>query len=160
MLGKAGAFHSVFQSRQHALRPDRRFGPLPAGADLSDWHSSCGHSHRFAFRLSVRHASAFLRPFAPYPLRHFIATVGPLTPARLSIAGRVSLLHVHGLPTCLPPGRPPRLAVAQLQLVTGRRAHTWRRFSPLRPCTLAGALGAVREPPLLQPLKGRNPGHL
>ncbi len=33
MLGKAGAFHSVFQSRQHTLCPDRRFGPVdtPSG---------------------------------------------------------------------------------------------------------------------------------
>jgi len=121
MLRKVGAFHSVFQSRQHALRPDRRFGPLPAGADLSDWHSPCGHSHRFAFRLSVRHAPAFLRLFAPCLLRHFIATVDAVTPARLSVAGQVSLLHVHGLPTCLPSGRRFRL---QPPSGPRRRFHT------------------------------------
>ena len=58
-----------------------------------------GHCRRFCFPTSVRHASTFLPPFTPRPLRRFIATMRALTPARLSSAEQVSLLHVHGLPT-------------------------------------------------------------
>jgi len=38
-------------------------------------------------------------PFAPCPLRHFIATTGALTPGQLSAAVQVSLLHARDLPT-------------------------------------------------------------
>ena len=37
------SFHPVFQGRQHAVGPDRRFGPRPAGTDLFDLLSPAGH---------------------------------------------------------------------------------------------------------------------
>jgi len=40
--------------------------------------------------------STFLRPFAPRPLRRFDATMDAPTPAGLSAARQVSLVHVHG----------------------------------------------------------------
>ena len=57
-----------------------------------------GHWRRLVFLLFVLHASTFLGSFAPHPLRRFIATMSPLTPARLSLSAQVSPLHVHGLP--------------------------------------------------------------
>ena len=51
------SFHPVFQGRQHALRPDRRFSPHPTGADFSRLRSPLGHCRRGRFRRPVRHAS-------------------------------------------------------------------------------------------------------
>ena len=42
------------------------------------------HSRRFSFRLPVLHASTFLPPFAPRPLRRFLATMKALTPGQFS----------------------------------------------------------------------------
>ena len=71
------------------------------------------HCRRLLFHESVHNASTFLRPFAPRPLRRFVATTDALTPAprffgadwlrsheRRSLdLGQVSLLHVPALPT-------------------------------------------------------------
>ena len=40
------------------------------------------------------HVSTFLPPFAPRPLRRFIATMKALTPGQVSLLDQVSLLHV------------------------------------------------------------------
>src|SRR5271157_214676 len=77
--------HPVFQGRQHTIRPDARFNPAPSVSDLSDRFSPArraGHWSRLFFRLSVGHVSTSLPPFAPRPLRRFIATMEALTPAR------------------------------------------------------------------------------
>ena len=167
--------------------------PGPAGLALSGLRSH-RHSRRCALRRRVHRVSTFLRPLAPRALPRFNATMGALTPGRLSAAGQVSLIHVRGLPDhsvsnhlarprrrfdTLPfqrdgspafrqvqaspftrglagharPNRvrhptdwsftsccfPPCLAAAQLQSVTGRRAHTWSGLAPLCPRTLSGA---------------------
>ena len=87
-----------FQGSQHALRPHTRFHPGPSTLRFSGLFSLLALSRRFLFRLSVLHASTFLPPFAPRPLRRFIATMRALTPVRLSVTAQVSLLHVHDLP--------------------------------------------------------------
>jgi len=109
MLGKVGvrpanqaepyaSFHPLFEGRQHALRPDRRFGPGPAGPDLSRLRSPIGHCRGGTFPWPLHHASTFLHPFARRALPRVLATMGALTPARVSTPGQVSLLHVHGHP--------------------------------------------------------------
>ena len=55
---------------------------------------SFSHYHRFGFSLCVRHVSTFLPPFAPRPLRRFLATMKALTPGQVSLLDQVSLLHV------------------------------------------------------------------
>ena len=74
---------SVFQSRQHAICPDTRFGPLPSGASLSLRFSPGlqrpGHSFRGAFRMLGHRTSIFLRPLALPALPGFIATMDALT---------------------------------------------------------------------------------
>ena len=50
----------------------------------------------------VSHASSFLRPVAPRPLRRFIATMSALTPAKVP-PGQVSTLHALRLRTARPP---------------------------------------------------------
>lgn len=93
------SLHPFFQGRQHALRPDTRFHPGPSALRFSGLLSLFWHSRRFFFRLSVLHASTFLPPFAPRPLRRFSATMGALTPSLALLSSKqVSLLHVHGLP--------------------------------------------------------------
>src|ERR1019366_5941673 len=100
------SFHSVFQSCQHAIRPDRCFRPRPAGANSSGLFSLLRHCRRLMLHKSFLHASTFLRPLAPCPLRHFAATMDALTPARrffvpdvadnerLRCREQVSLIHV------------------------------------------------------------------
>jgi hypothetical protein len=93
------SLHPFFKGRQHALRPDTRFHPGPPVLCFSGLLSLFfWHSRRSIFRLSILHASTFLPPFAPRPLRRFSATMGALTPVWLSLSAQVSLLHVHDLP--------------------------------------------------------------
>jgi hypothetical protein len=73
-------------------------------------------------RVSVHRASTFLRPLAPRALPRFLATMGALTPDRLSATGQVSLIHVHGLPD---------------HSVSNHLAHPRRRFNTL-PLSAAG----------------------
>jgi hypothetical protein len=75
---------SDFQSRQHALCPDIRFGPFPAGAYLSVRFSPplvtrAGHSFRLSLRRSGHSTSIFLRPLAPSALPGITATMDALT---------------------------------------------------------------------------------
>jgi len=99
-------FHPVFQGRQHAIRPDIRFHPGPAAPNISDRFSLMRHLSRSVFRLSGTHASTFLPPFAPRPLRRLIAPMEALTPARLFPTRRspcfthVTFLH-HSVPNHL-----------------------------------------------------------
>jgi hypothetical protein len=71
---------------------------------------------------SVPRASPFLRPFAPRPLRRFLATMNALTPARLSPAGQVSPVHPGDLPTLPSPTTPRSPAVAFARYPSARRA--------------------------------------
>ena len=82
-----------FEGVQHAVGPDSTFHPRPPGAGLSATFSPLGHCLRGVFVLPRRHASSFLAPFAPQPLRRFFATMGPLTPTGIP-ARQVSVLHV------------------------------------------------------------------
>src|SRR5262245_39515954 len=73
--------HSLFESRQHAHGPGRRFDPSPSRAGLSGLLSQ-RHYRRSVFGRSGHDASISLEPFAPPALPGFDATTAPLTPAR------------------------------------------------------------------------------
>ena len=90
------AEHPSVEGRQHAARPHRRFGPGPQGPDLARVRSPFGHWRKGEVRRAVGHASTFLHPFARRALPRVTATMGALTPGRLSAIAQVSLLHVHG----------------------------------------------------------------
>ena len=61
-------------------------------------------------------------PFAPSPLRDFLATMGALTPAGLSpTTGQVSLIHVSDLPIPPSPTTPQALDVDFLRYPSSRR---------------------------------------
>lgn len=107
------SFHSLFESRQHAGGPDVRFHPAPTRENLTLGRGrssllSLRHYHWFVFRSSGHPTSIFLEPFAPPELPGFITTMVPLTPARLSPAGQVSLLHGSNLPNVPTPTTPRR----------------------------------------------------
>ena len=78
--------HTVLQCRQHAICPNRRFGPRPPRAYLSVGSSPRTksppprHCARSFFRRSSHLTSTFLRPFAPPALPGFYATMDALTP--------------------------------------------------------------------------------
>ena len=90
------------------------------------------------FRLPSPHASTFLSPFAPRPLRRFSAPMGTVTPRQVSCPTEVSPLHVtRRFETILPPNtqRPPSsLSHATPQLdgspLTGSRLRLWLAGSP------------------------------
>ena len=73
-----------YRGRQHAFAPCPRFGPWVSPKVLSAGSSPSGHLRRFPVRSHGLHASTFLPPFAPRPLRRFTATMGALTPQRLT----------------------------------------------------------------------------
>ena len=106
------SFHPLFEGRQHTIRPDTRFNPRPSVPDLSGPSSLVRHCTRLSSVLSVLHASTFLPPLAPRPLRRFIATMEALTPIRLSLDVQVSLLHVPNLPDHSVPNHPASPVVA------------------------------------------------
>ena len=98
------SFHPLFEGCQHPCRPRRRFDPGPSGRDLSALFSPRGHCRRCVFLLHVRHDSTSLPPFAPRPLRRFIARMGALTPDRLTF--RLPADRRSGLPASFtPPSR-------------------------------------------------------
>ena len=80
------SLHPLFEGGQHAVRPNRRFGPRPPRAYLSVGSSprtikpSRRHSDRCGVRRSGHRASTSLRPFAPPALPGFRATMDALTP--------------------------------------------------------------------------------
>src|SRR5262249_30053858 len=80
---------SLFESRQHAHGPGRRFDPSPAREDLSGLLSQ-RHYRRLVFPRLGHDASISLEPFAPPALPGFGATMAPLTPA-----GRAGARLVH-----------------------------------------------------------------
>ena len=93
--------HALLGRRQHALRPDRPFGPRPSGQDLSVASSRHRHWRRSSFGQSVRHASTFLHPFARRALPRVFAPMGALTPVRSA------LRPPRGMNTALSPDRSP-----------------------------------------------------
>src|SRR5829696_2929623 len=104
------SFDPSFEGRQHAIRPDMRFHPGPTAPDFSGLFSPSRHWRAVAFRRSGLHASTFLSPFAPRPLRRFSALMGTLTPRRVSYSTEASPLHVTRplRPFCIqPPHAPP-----------------------------------------------------
>src|SRR4051812_32297028 len=72
--------HSLFESRQHAHGPGRRFDPAPSREGLSGLLSQ-RHYRRSVFGRPGHDASISLEPFAPPALPGFVATMAPLTPA-------------------------------------------------------------------------------
>ena len=78
MIGQAEPFaslHSLNESRQHAFRPDHRFGTTRVKAFFGLFSLSLSrHSCRWVFRCSVLHASTFLRSLRSTgitPLPHY-----------------------------------------------------------------------------------------
>ena len=96
--------HSMhFNEHQHPFGPERR---------VNRWRASLlspfGHSHWCRRHRSALFESTFLHPFAPSPLRDFLAPMGALTPAQPGSSGlsslnsgsfseQVSLIHARGL---------------------------------------------------------------
>ena len=115
--------HPLIEGRQHALRPDRRFGPGPRVAGLSRSCSPEGHCRGGVFRRYGRHASTFLHPFAPRALPRFNATMSALTPMRHSSPHRSPCFTC----TAFRPFRPQPPCVPN----TRRFRRGRRRFSTL-----------------------------
>jgi len=116
-----------YRGRQHAFDPCPRFGPWVSPKVLSAGSSPSGHLRRFPVRSHGLHASTFLPPFAPRPLRRFFATMGALTPQRLTRP-----LGSPRLPrAAFPPFRlqPPREPLLSLYHATRHR----RRFTGFPP---------------------------
>src|SRR6185312_6840587 len=132
------SFDPHFEGRQHALGPDTRFHPAPSALGLSGLFSPCWHLRRFGFQPPGPHASTFLSPFAPRPLRRLSARMGTVTPRQVSRPTEVSPLHVTRLfGTILPPTTrhpPSPLSHATPQLdgspLAGARLHHWLAGSP------------------------------
>jgi len=138
-----GPVHSVVKSRQHAIRPDGCFGPCPSGAGLSDLRSRLRHLRRLVFHPSVLYASICLRPFAPCPLRHFIATMDALTPDRLSCPVRSPCLTCMAFTTIPSPTTRCSPVVALTHYPSARRASPLLRL--FRASPLGGGLaGSIR----------------
>ncbi len=110
-VGVGPSSHSLFECRQHAVRPDARVHPVPHGRGLSGGTSRIRHYLRFVISFpALGHlTSTFLHPFAPPALPGFIATLGALHPAwralRLyerehpPVSTQVYLLTAFDLPT-------------------------------------------------------------
>ena len=82
---RLASFHPLFEGRQHALGPDTRFHPRPAGSDVSGLCSPCGHCRRSWFRLSVLHAFHLPAPLRSTPITGASSlAMGALTPASRS----------------------------------------------------------------------------
>jgi site-specific DNA recombinase len=82
------ALDPLFEGRQHPLRPNPRFDPRPFLVrqrrlmGLSGSGSPRGHCSRAWSGVFDHRVSIFLDPLAPPALPGFIATMGPVTPAR------------------------------------------------------------------------------
>ena len=84
---------------------------------LAGWHSREGNSTSG----SAPHPPS-CAPFAPSPLRDFLATTGALTPAGHSpTTGQASLIHVSDLPTSPSPTTPQALDVDFPRYPSSRR---------------------------------------
>jgi hypothetical protein len=118
------SFDPLFEGRQHALAPDARFHPGPTGPGFSGLFSPRGQSCRCLFLRSGAHASTFLSPLTPRPLRRFLATMGTLTPRGAPPpSSEVSPLPVtRPFETILPPTTPCRPVAAFPRYPSARRA--------------------------------------
>jgi hypothetical protein len=97
-----------------------------------------GHSRRLGFDPTFRYSSTFLRPFAPSPLRDFLATMDALTPVgpalrssnsnmnTVSVRRQVSLIHVSDLPIPPSPTTPQALDADFSRYPSSRRVSRWR----------------------------------
>ena len=138
MVNQAEPFassHTSFEGRQHALRPNRRFGPGPAGPDVSRRCSPPrgGHWGGSGFRRFVHHASTFLHPVARRALPRLIAT-----PAFLTSSGRQWPLPASG--SRLRASCPQRIhcgyvcGSSRVRLCLRRQSAHWARAD----CLIAG----------------------
>ena len=116
VIATVPSLHTMFQCRQHAICPDRRFSPPPASADLSvglsprTTMSPLRHCVRLGFQLPGHLPSTFLRPFAPPALPGFHATMDALTPGwpalRRPRPAQRHQLYSHEHRPCYHPGLP------------------------------------------------------
>ena len=105
--------HPRFEGRQHPLRPDRRFHPRPAGADLSGLLSRLRHCRRWLVPSLFGHVSTFLRSLRSIPVTGLPRYYGRSDSCRpgssapsgcmnsVSVDQQVSLIYVLDLP--IPP---------------------------------------------------------
>ena len=141
-------------NRSRFLRNSPRFHrPLPRfPACLAGRHSREGRS----VSASASHPPS-CTPFAPSPLRDFLATMGALTPAGHSpTTGQVSLIHVSDLPIPPSPTTPQALDTDLPRYPSSRRVSCLRRsrlhLFPAGSPTLTGRIEFVilrmdRSPP-------------
>ena len=87
------SFHSGFQSRQHAIRPDRCFCPSPTATNISILYSILHLVWSFLHG-SVLHTSISLLPFAPHPLQALQHYYGSSDSCMTLCVIQVSLLHL------------------------------------------------------------------
>src|SRR5229473_3370311 len=101
-------FHPHFEGGQHSFRPDRWFGPAPAGLHLSDLFSF-QHWRRSCFHWSGLYVSTFLRSLRSTPvteLHRYYGRSDSCSPRLFgtwsmnsgSFSEQVSLSHASGLP--------------------------------------------------------------
>ena len=86
-------FDSTIGAHQHSIQANNWLSPSEIWG-FSDPSSQEWQFDRFLFPLLAFHASTFLSPLAPYPLRYFFATMETLTPISLSPNLQVSLVHM------------------------------------------------------------------
>jgi len=81
----SASFDPLLQGRQQALRPHRRLDPRPAGTDLSGVSSPFGQLCRCVPRRHRLPHPPSCAPWLHARCRRFPATMGALTPVRLSL---------------------------------------------------------------------------
>src|ERR1700722_1200328 len=161
------SFHALFERGQHAVGPHRACGPGPAVPDVSALFSQ-RHCLRLSFVWSVHSASIFLRPFAPPALPGFTGAMDALASVSFPCRKRISLFHVHDLPTVPSPTthdrprslvcflskayRVPRPSLAENPPVPVGRIVTWASPSSVSPP--ADRLSSA-DPDLLDRLRGQ-----
>ena len=101
--------------------------PAPTGLVLSGLRSHW-HSRRCALKRRVHCASAFLRPLAPRALPRFDATMGALTPARLSSPDRSPRFMYTAFVTIPSPTTRCTPAAAFARYPSARRVSRFRGF--------------------------------
>jgi hypothetical protein len=149
--------HSLFESRQHAHGPGRRFDPAPAREGLSGLLSQRHYRRSVSGRLG-HDASISLEPFAPPALPGFDATMAPLTPAWRA---RARLVHAGLSVSCAGPSghsasnHPLGPPIALTRYPSAWEASGWRRFG-LR-LWLAGSPSEKAESSSLSLRTGHSP---
>ena len=129
--------------------------------------AAAGTAAGCVFRRSVGHVSTFLRPFAPPPLRGFLATMDALTPVgpalrssasnmnTVSVRRQVSLIHVPDLPIPPSPTTPQALDADFARYPSARRVSRLRG-SGLR-LSLRRLADSDRPNRVRYPTDGRSP---